>query len=237
MPKYLDIVDDLRNTILYGKYKNADKIEDEKTLGITYNASKLTIKKAVDILVQEGLLVKKQGSGTYINTIAFANPLLTPNNLTRPSSLTHEYKNKTTTSKVLEFEIIKANEYIAKSLLLKAGDFVYKVYRVRYIDNEANSIEEVYMPINIITGLNPDIVNHSIYDYIIETLKLKPKSFHKYIYSRPCNSIEEKELKMKKHDPVTLVEQIAFLDDGIPYEYSLVSHNYKNFKYKTVVVI
>ncbi|MDQ0359915.1 GntR family transcriptional regulator [Breznakia pachnodae] len=237
MPKYLDIVDDLRNNILYGKYKNADKIDDEKALGVTYSASKLTIKKAVDILVQEGLLVKKQGSGTYINSVASSNPLLDPSDLTKPSSLTHEYEDKTATSKVLEFEIIKANEYIAKSLLLKPGDFVYKVYRVRYIDNEANSIEEVYMPINVIAGLDQDIVNHSIYDYIVETLKLKPKSFHKYIYSRPCNSVEEKELKMKKHDPVTIVEQIAFLDDGVPYEYSLVSHYYKDFKYKTVVVI
>ena len=237
MPKYLDIVDDLRHHILYGKYKNEDKIEDEKALGVTYGASKLTIKKAVDILVQEGLLVKKQGSGTYINSVAFTNPLLNPNDLTKPSSLTHEYEDKITTSKVLEFEIIKANEYIAKSLLLKTGDFVYKVYRVRYIDQKANSIEEVYMPINIVIGLNQEIVNHSIYDYIVDTLKLKPKSFHKFIYSRPCNQIEEKELKMKSCDPVTIVEQIAFLDDGIPYEYSLVSHNYKDFKYKTVVVI
>lgn len=236
MPKYIDIIDDLRNNILYGKYKNAEKIDDEKKLGLIYNASKLTIKKAVDVLVQEGLLVKKQGSGTYVNTIASNNPLLDPNNLTKPSSLTHEYEDKITTSKILEFEIIKANEYIAKSLLLKVGDFVYKVYRVRYIDQQPNCIEEVYMPINVISGLNETIVNHSIYDYIIDTLKLKPKSFHKYIYSRPCNSIEEKELLMKKYDPVTIVEQIAFLDDGVPYEYSVVSHNYKNFKYKTVVI-
>ncbi|MDF9823863.1 GntR family transcriptional regulator [Breznakia sp. PF5-3] len=237
MPKYIDIVDDLRDKIIHGDYKNLERIPDEKTLCKYYDASKLTIKKAVDILVREGLLAKKQGSGTYINPLSSLHPLLNVDDLTKPSSLTHSHEGHKATAKILEFDIIKANETIAKSLLIKVDDFVYKVYRVRYIDNLPNSIEEVYMPISVIHGLTKDNITNSIYDYIVNDLKLKPKSFHKYIYSRPCNSIEETELKINKTDPVTVVEQIAFLDNGVPYEYSLVSHNYKDFKYKTVVVL
>lgn len=237
MAKYIDISNCLREKITNGQYKNKEKIPDEKTLCSIYNASKMTIKKAVDILVSEGYLTKKQGSGTYINSFGSVNPLADPIRVSEPSSLSMSYKGRNVTSKILIFTVIPADEKIAESLLLNEGDFVYKLYRVRYVDNEALCIEEVYMPINIIIGLKMYHIEHSIYDYIVHDLKLKPKSFHKYIYSRPSNKTEMEELGLKSSEPVSVVEQIAFLNNGIPYEYSIVSHRYDKYKFKTIIVI
>lgn len=237
MAKYIGILNDLREQITNGIYKDKDRLPDEKTLGTIYNASKLTIKKAVDILVQEGYLTKKQGSGTYINAFGSINPLIDPIRVSEPSSLTLSYKGRKVTSKILTFTVICADKEIAHSLMLQEGDFVYQIYRVRYVDGEALCMEEVYMPINIIIGLKKEHIEHSIYEFIVQDLKLKPKSFHKYIYSRPSNKAEMEELGLQSHEPVSVVEQIAFLDNGIPYEYSIVCHRYDKYKFKTIFVL
>lgn len=237
MAKYIDISNHLREEITNGIYKEIEKIPDEKTLCDIYGASKMTVKKAVDILVQEGYLTKKQGSGTFVNFFGSINPLADPIRVSEPSSLTLSYKGQEVTSKILIFTVVAADKEIANSLLLKEGDFVYKVYRVRYVDQNALCIEEVYMPINVIVGLQRQHIEHSIYDYIVHGLKLKPKSFHKYIYSRPSNETEIKELGLSSSEPVTVAEQIAFLDNGIPYEYSIVCHRYDKYKFKTIFVL
>lgn len=235
--KYKNIVNDLRKEITNGKYKNLERLPTEQDLEKKYNVSRMTIKKAIDILVQEGYLAKKQGSGTYINSFGKINPIIDPERVSEPSSLTLTYQSQNVTSKILEFTVISADDEIAKSLLLEEGEFVYRLYRARYVDGEAYCIEKVYMPINIVVGLKKEHIENSIYAYIVNELKLKPKSFHKYIHSRPANKIESEELLLDNDEPVTVVEQIAFLDNGIPYENSTVCHRFDKYKFKAVIVL
>lgn len=112
----------------------------------------MTVKKALDLLVSEGLIVKRRGSGTFIKDITekeihgiidkkqFAG--LTYNNI--------EHK---VTSKVLEFAVINADEKISSMLKIEVGDFVYLINRVRYVDKEPLVMEKTYMPLSVIPGV------------------------------------------------------------------------------------
>ena len=71
MNKYIEISNELRNHILKDNlYHPNDQIPCEKDLCIQYGASKMTIKKALDILVDEGLIYKKRGHGTFVKGLS-----------------------------------------------------------------------------------------------------------------------------------------------------------------------
>ena len=59
----------MKNRILNGEFVANEKLPFEKDLCISYNTSKMTIKKAFDLLVEDGLIIKKRGVGTFIKDI------------------------------------------------------------------------------------------------------------------------------------------------------------------------
>ena len=171
MKKYIHISNDLKNKIIDGTFKANEKLPSEKELGLEYDASKMTVKQALDILVSEGLIIKRRGSGTFIKD-------LSDTELKR-ISITNQFRGKTAeypqnevTSKVLNFSVVQPDEKIQEKLNISEDDFVYFIHRVRYVDGVPYAIEVTYMPINLIMNLKPTHVKHSIYDYIENGLGL-----------------------------------------------------------------
>ncbi len=66
MVKYIDIADDIRSKIIEEKYTYGQKLPYEYVLCVTYDCNKETMKKALDILVKEGLIVRRRGAGTFV---------------------------------------------------------------------------------------------------------------------------------------------------------------------------
>ena len=66
LPKYIVIKNDIKNRIKTGYYEIGDYIPSEKSLAENYSVSLITIKKALEILVNEGLLKKQKGKGTFV---------------------------------------------------------------------------------------------------------------------------------------------------------------------------
>ena len=69
MNKYEIIAIDIKEDMLKGVYKPNKRLPFEKGICEKYNVSKMTVKKALDLLVSEGLIVKRRGSGTFIKDI------------------------------------------------------------------------------------------------------------------------------------------------------------------------
>ena len=65
-PKYKEIADHLRQRIRSGEFIQGDKLPTEEDLGDTYEASRNTIRRAVERLAREGLAAKRPGQGTYV---------------------------------------------------------------------------------------------------------------------------------------------------------------------------
>ena len=66
VPVYMQIAQKLKNDIEQGALSQGAKVPNETALGKRFLASRITVRKAVDILVQDGLLERKQGKGTYV---------------------------------------------------------------------------------------------------------------------------------------------------------------------------
>lgn len=234
MQKYIDISNDIRNRILDGTYKASEQIPFEKDLCVTYDASKMTVKKALDILVSEGLIIKRRGSGTFVKDLSSAEiERIAVSNQFRGTTAINP--GKEVRSKVLEFSVIEAPEIVRSKLNLSEGSFVYDIYRARYIDGSPHVMEKTYMPIDQIPGLKKEHIEGSIYEYIEDVLGLTIQSAHRRISVRRATDFEIKYLELEEYDPVAVAEQIAYFDTGTAFEFSTSVHRHEEFAVEMIL--
>ena len=229
MFKYIDIADDIRNKIIEHEYTYGQKLPYEYALCTLYNCNKETMKKALDILVKEGLIIRRRGSGTFVKAME------SPNIFT--GGLSQRYKGiKEVESEVIVFEVISSDKIISDKLQIEEGAFVYHIVRCRKLDNKPYSIEIIYMPISVIPKLKIVNIKNSIYQFIEETLKLKIQSAHKTVTGHISSSLEQEYLGLSPTEPYFQIEKIAYLSSGVIFEYSFTRFHYKDFQLKTVVL-
>lgn len=241
MNKYIEISNALRNHILKDNlYQPNDQLPCEKDLCIQYNASKMTIKKALDILVEEGLIYKKRGHGTFVKGLSRQQlDIMEENICNAQQALTgysRLYHKEQVTSTVLEFSVISPAPKIASNLHIAADDFVYKILRVRNRNGTPCVLEETYMPIDLIPGLKLSHLESSIYSFIRDCLHYEIQSSHVHIRATEASEFIAEHLKLEVGSPVAVVEQIAFLDNGMPFEYSFSTHRADTFDFSAVIV-
>lgn len=234
MPKYISIANELRRQINDGEYLANQQLPLEKELCDIFSVSKMTIKKALDILVSEGLIVKRRGRGTFVKDInkEEIKRLMMSRQFIGTTAL---YQNQTVTSKVLNFSVEQANNNVSEQLNIEEGSFVYNIFRVRIVDGDPLAVEQTFMPIDVVPGLKLENVNNSIYEYIESTLKASVQSVHRKITVRIATDLEAKELRLGEGDPVGLVEQTGYLNTGELFEYSISTHRFDKFQVEFVL--
>ena len=194
------------------------------------------MKRALELLAQQGIIFKKRGSGTFINPLYLKNQALfryEGSNL----GLTDSFKvpGKEQKIKLLEFKVINASKELAQDLFINESDFVYQFKRLRLLDNQPFLIETGYLPIKIVPELTPEILKDSLFNYLEDTQnKTVTRSFLN-ITVEPSNSEDQSELNLQANEPVGVMEGIFFLDDGTPFEVSNMRIHYKYMRYNSFV--
>lgn len=236
MIKYQHISNEMRQRILDNYYPSDQPIPDEFSLANEFNCSKLTMKKALDVLVMEGMLYRKRGHGTFIVKSA-----IHTNNVNVVSKdtqgLSHLLKGKELRSEILRFEVKFPTEEIAAHLFIELDSPIYDIMRLRIVDEEPYVIEHTYMPTSLIPGVNEKVLFSSVYTHITETLGLKVAGSHRKIRACKPNEIDQKYLDCQTDDPILEVEQVVYLNNGIPFEYSFARHRYDKFVFTSVNIM
>ncbi|MGQ7507675.1 GntR family transcriptional regulator [Streptococcus suis] len=234
MQKYNVIANDVRKKILNGEYKANDQLPFEKDLCEVYEVSKMTVKKALDILVSEGLIIKRRGAGTFVKDLSVEEmeKMIVGSQMLGTSAY---YPTRTVTSKVLKFEIIAASERIANKLNIPVASHVYDIERVRILDGKPIVMENTFMPVSVIPDLALKNVEESIYEYIQDRLGIKIQSAHRNITVRKAVAAEVEHLELEQGDPVGIVEQVGFLSTGTTFEFSISTHRYDAFSIEMMI--
>jgi GntR family transcriptional regulator len=236
MIKYKEIVADIKDQILNGNYKPNEQLPFEKDLCEEYSASRMTVKKAVDLLVAEGLVVKRRGSGSFIKDIT-EEEIQEIIEKKQFAGLTNTCLGHEVTSKVLDFRIVQADEKAASKFKIDNDDFVYFIHRVRYVDGEPMVIERTYMPLSIAEGIKMEDVNGSIYNFLQRKLGLKIQSAHSTVRIKKAEKLDEENLLLMEGEPIAEVEKVVYLENGRAFEYSFCRHRYDKFEFKSITVL
>lgn len=246
--KYKTIYDDMKQKILSGEYPPGSQLPDEISVCKLYDCSRMTVKKAYDLLVLDGYIYRKQGQGTFVLAKTGNDDLIEIqerqlSGFSRSSKKVgdrrraeHPEEEEPVESKILRFDLIFAPKDIAAKLGIKENDPLYDILRVRLVGKKPYVIEQTYMSPALIPGITEDILHHSVYEYIEKTLKLKIGAAQKTTRADKSSELDQKELNLTPEEPVLEVEQVAFLDNGTPFEYSISRHRYDLFKFSVYSV-
>lgn len=235
MTKYESISNEIRRRVKNGYYPTDQPIPDELSLTKEFGCSRMTMKRALDILVAEGLLYRKRGHGTFIIQSAANEDKI--NVISEETlGLSNLLKHSKVTSRTIVFEVQFPDEKVAAQLGIDRDTPVYHIIRLRLVDDEPFVTEQTYMPVAVIPGITEEVLQASIYNHIHETLRLKIGGAHRKIRADKANALDEEYLECKSDDPILEVEQNGFLNNGTPFEYSFSRHRYDKFVFSTVTV-
>src|SRR5699024_9579210 len=145
LPLYKQIANKIKDDILSANLSHGDAIPTESKLTQTYGASRVTIRQAIKLLVEEGMLYKVQGSGTYISHDKIEH------NISKLQGFTEEMDllQNNPSNKILAFELTNSPKKVSKVLKLAKEEQVYYVKRLRLADDEPLVLEESYLPVNL----------------------------------------------------------------------------------------
>ncbi|MBC7004163.1 GntR family transcriptional regulator [Photobacterium sp. BZF1] len=232
MSKYKDIYQQLKARIDSGQYCASEKLPEGKKLAAEFGCSEITLKKAMDILVKEGIVVRKRGSGSFIKST----PPQQPDTHLQGTKLRYEGTGKTVTTKVMRFRIVEADVNTAELVCGQLGDHLYEIVRVRSVDDQPTIIEYTYMPVTVVPGLTLEQAEDSIYGYITDTLKQGIHSANLTITIDHADEQESQWLAISGGEHLVNVSQRAYLDNGQLFEHSVAKHTCESFKLSTTYV-
>ncbi|BBX91708.1 GntR family transcriptional regulator [Mycolicibacterium boenickei] len=222
VPLYFQVAQVFEKAILDGQLKPGDRFENELALASRLNLSRPTTRRAIQELVDKGLLVRKRGVGTQV--------VQTP--VHRPVELTSLYDDlaragQEPATKVLEYSIGPASDEVAGWLNLPPGSEVATMRRLRTSNGQPLAVMTNYLP----AALAPDeeqLEQSGLYR------SLRSRGVHirlarQRIGARAASRDEARLLDEKPKAPLLVMERTAFDDSGRIVEYG--SHVYRASRY------
>ena len=227
MLKYQIIAKEIENDIYSNNFPQGTKLPTVESLASKYNVSKSTIVKAIESLVSRKIVYQLQGSGIFVrkrNRTGYIN-------LNFTQGFTTSLKEFNITSKVLDFNLIKANKEIAELRECDVNDDIYLIKRLRYIDDEIMCYEEAYYKKSIVPYLNKEIATGSIFEYLQTALNLNLGFSDRYLHLEKLDNNLANLLNLAPNDPAMIVLEQIYLSSGVCFNVSKLVYNYKNTRF------
>ncbi|MFC4767109.1 trehalose operon repressor [Effusibacillus consociatus] len=226
--RYLDLYEDIKNSIVEGNYRPGEKLPSENEFCRMYGTSRGTVRKALDLLAEEGLIHSLHGKGVFVlehNLITFSfGGIVSFKEAAETSGL------KFTTS-VSKFEEVMIDEALSARTNLPPGKAAYKIFRVRKLDGERVILDINFFLKDVAAGLSKEIAEQSIYEYIEGELQLKIGFAKRIIHVEPATSADKAHLDLKGYNLVAVVKNFVHLHDGTPFEYTESRHRPDRFEF------
>ena len=227
LPLYFQLQEILRRKILDGEYNPGDLIPTEKELQELYSVSRITVRNAINGLVIDDLLIKKQGRGTIV-----AYPRMLDEGSSTLQSFTEkmEQQGLKISTEVLEVAKIPATERLTEHLNIGEGDEIIYSKRLRKVDGEPIALFENY--ICTITGVSEkDDFSGSIFNLLEKKYGVRISGSEKVIEAGIARDEDAVWLGISSGDPVLIIRYTTFDADNKRIEYAEGIYRADRYKY------
>lgn len=225
MEKYLTIAKQIKQRILSEKYQIGQKLPTQNDLATEFNTSRVTISHALNILAQQGLITTRAGEGSFISSKALGHQ-----QIDERLSLSKVFSERLK-SQIISFDIHECDEIEAEKLALPVDAPIYEIIRLRLLDEIPIHLEYTIMPVALIPGIDEKVLQFSIYDFINEKLHLEVKEAHRIFRADKADAYDIKYLQVHEHTPIFEIEQVAYLTDKKPFEFSHTRFPYDKIEF------
>ncbi len=219
IPKYIQLATIIRDKILRQEYKAGEQIPSEVELCGAYQVSRITVREAVNKLVQENYLNRVQGKGTYV-----VHPKLR-RNIAKVYSFSSDMRHLglEPSSRVLALAVEEVEGEMAEKLRLPADNRrVTRISRVRMANGVPILTETTLIPEHLCGGLVGRDLEGSLYQILTEEYRLMPHHAEE-TYEAVIMGQRDAELlqcESSAPQPAFAIECIVYLESGLPIEYS-----------------
>ncbi|WP_128102410.1 MULTISPECIES: trehalose operon repressor [Paenibacillus] len=226
--KFIRIYEDIAADIRTGEIEAGTLLPSELDLTEQYQTSRETIRKALKMLYEEGYIQKIQGKGSIVLDIRKIDfPI---SGLVSFKELAQKMGHRAKTY-VNVFEEREVDQNLFKQINFALNEKVWEIVRVRNVDGEHVILDKDYISQKLVPGLNKEICNNSIYEYIEGELGLAISFAKKEILVEEPTEEDRKWLDLDGFHNVVVVRSQVYLEDASPFQYTESRHRPDKFKF------
>jgi GntR family transcriptional regulator len=212
-PHYVRIYRDLKRQIEANDLIPGTRLPAQKELSRTFNVTLMTLRQAVQLLEQEGLVVTHHGRGTYVAARPVSYQLETLRSLAQDiSAQGHELL-----TRVLRLSCEVAPRHVAEALQAEPEATVVVLERVRFVEAKAIVYQRSYLPTWLGEALfDIDLAQASLYDYLDQQLGVDVVRADETIRAVVLAKAEASAVGVAEGTPAILSERTTFTTDDRP---------------------
>lgn len=213
--------------------KPGDMVPTERELCEVQGVSRMTVNKAILSLVNEGMLYREQGKGTFV-----AKPK-ERQQLTRLKSFTEDMNQKgfQTKTKIVSFQILSPTKQTKKMLhMTKEQDLVIELTRLRIRENEPVALETVWIPRHLCNDMTVETIDgKSLYKIWEERYGYHLEKANQTIEPILLSEYEGKLLSQKEGALALLFRRTTYLNNEVPIEYTKAIYRSDLYRYEVTL--
>lgn len=216
IPLYTQIRKTLRDEIINKVLVPGQKIPSEDELAVRFGVSRMTVRQGISDLIDEGLLYRRHGVGTFVAQPHF------DRDHSRLTSFVESAKEEgiDLVIQVLIADILPAKLKVSQSLSLQEGDLVVRVKTLRYATGIPITVHDTYVPYKLFPQLlQEDLEAHHLWE-IFDTYGYPVKRAIQRLEAREADEEIAKLLGVDEGFPILYKERTVYLDDGTPVEFT-----------------
>lgn len=228
MPKFKDIADDLRNKIINRQFTPNSLLPSETKLMEEYDASRQTVRKALQELSETGFIQTQRGKGSYV---------LERKHLDFPFSELTSYSevikqnNRENMTTTVELEKIIVPKKVQEATKWPPTMEVWKLVRQRKIDDIEAILDIDYIRADLVPELTKVITNSSTYRYFETELELEIAFAMKDIGVEEATQMDEKYLDLNGAHDLVVIKSLVYLADNTLFQFTESRHLLTKFHF------
>jgi GntR family transcriptional regulator len=232
VPLYVQIAEGFLNRIESGELAPGDRLPPERELSELLSVNRMTVRRALRMLEGQGLLIRRQGAGTYV-----AKPKIERQaSQLFPFTRGMEQRGYKTGIQLITFEKRPAETSIAQKLGISVAAPVFRAHRLRTLNQEAVMVEDFTVPANIFTNFDRyDLSTRSLYEIFSTEYNLSISQAHQSLEPVIATEYEARLLGVDSGAPLMLERRLAFDEQGRPVEYSKDLYRGDRFRFITEI--
>lgn len=218
-PLYQQLEELIRNKIEEGEWRPNTAIPSEAELNRMFDVSRMTVRSACSQLVQEGLLYRVPGKGTFV-----ADAKITTKSLAYMGFREQlERMGYEISTELLGVEKQSASRHIARKLDRQEGTPIIEIQRLRFVKGEPISLHYSYIPLEFSDRISEKQLEEEQLCVLLEhNHGLKPMRVVETLESARARENESTLFNVDPGYPLLILEDILYDQKDMPYEYSKV---------------
>lgn len=230
VPLYGKVEEILASEIARGVLKPGDRLPSEDQLLTRFAVSRITVRRAVQNLIQRGVLEIRRGLGTYVLAPKISQEL------TRLTGFVEDMAvhGRKASARVVSKDVVAADSTVARQLHIGKGTYVMRIERVRLADSIPMSFDETYLPLNVGKRIvRNDLRIKPIFTLLEEEYGI-PLAEAEYVLEAAAASMHVSEaLGVKAGSPILRIERTSYTEMGQPIDYEILYYRADLIRFTT----